>query len=208
MSKIHRTYPCERGRWSVFRICSKESHRSGLQSEHSYSSSSCSWLVTRRNEIFYCCPSPSSFDLFLSLLFGSSRNFVSCPRSFRSDPFTRSILFSLVCFELFLVPCFRASFTFECSTNNTRMENMWLDVTRVYIQLHSPRAKSLRKWANNFTKISKKKSCYHCTRMEIRTFKLQPDRWSCFGERNSIGVHGRCCGLLWRNAVQTLVWQP
>lgn len=77
------TYPCVRGRWSALRTCSEASHRSGLQSEHSCSSSSCSSLVTRRNEIsiaVFLGPFPSLF----SSVFGCSRNFVSCPRSFCS----------------------------------------------------------------------------------------------------------------------------
>lgn len=79
------TYPCERGRWSALRTCSEESHRFGLQSEHSCSSSSCLWLVTRSKWDFCCCLflsySLTSFPLRLTV-FGCPRNFVSCPRSF------------------------------------------------------------------------------------------------------------------------------
>lgn len=145
LNKTVKTYPYERGRWSGFHTCSEESHRFGLQSEHSCSSSSCLWLVTRRNEI--------SIAVFVYLLsrffllrytdFGCSRNFVSCPRSFCSVHSIAS--FSRVLFFRIISPSFSwsLSFTFD-QIAPLWTENMWLEVvmlvhTAIYhVQTHPP----------------------------------------------------------------------
>lgn len=124
---------------------------------------------------FYRCPSlPSSPVSFLlrSTVFGCSRNFVSCPRSLCSVHLIAS--FSCVspfhsCFSFFPSIFVPLSLTFNRVAPLYRTENTWPDVaTRVHTSIY-PRANSPTQTgaiSNRFTKISKKKSCYHCTPME------------------------------------------
>lgn len=145
LNKTVKTYPYERGRWSGFHTCSEESHRFGLQSEHSCSSSSCLWLVTRRNEISIAVfvYLVSRFFLLRYTDFGCSRNFVSCPRSFCSvhsiASFSRVLFFRIISSSF----SWSLSFTFN-QIAPLWTENMWLEVvmlvhTAIYhVRTHPP----------------------------------------------------------------------